>query len=193
MDAWTPEFGEILQEGPWLRDEEPSSPVPANDLADAFRTSMRRLAAGTSVVTVRHRGEIKGVTATSVTSLSMEPPSILVSIRSTSSIMAALREERRFTVHLLAEDQAHQANVFAGRFGNARRDSLVEWDHDGNDPQRLAGATCHIDCRVARFMPVYSHVIAVGVVQKVDVAPNERPLVYFDGAFHSLADGKRED
>jgi flavin reductase (DIM6/NTAB) family NADH-FMN oxidoreductase RutF len=186
MDATTLPVGEIIEEGPWLAGD--PVPAPAAGVADAFRVSMRRLAAGVCAVTIRHGEGIAGLTATSVTSLSMEPPSLLVSIRASSGVLQALRQERRFTVHVLAEDQAYQANVFAGRLGPGPRAELVPWSHGHDGPQRLSGATCHIDCRIGRLMPVFSHVIAVGVVEQVELGAAGRPLVYFDGVFRSLAD-----
>ena len=185
MDVTTLPVGEIIEEGPWLAGD--PVPVPAAGIAEAFRASMRRLAAGVCAVTIHDGAGIVGLTATSVTSLSMEPPSLLVSIRATSSVLQALRREQRFTVHVLAEDQAHQANVFAGRLGPRPRAALVPWSHVHDGAQRLHGATCHIDCRLGRLMPVFSHVVAVGVVAQVELGTADRPLVYFDGAFCSLA------
>lgn len=186
-----PLLGEILDEGPW---PDPVS-VPLDPeraaMADAFRLAMRRLAAGVCAVTVRHQGEIFGLTATSVTSLSMDPPSLLTSIRSTSKLLQALRREKRFTVHVLGEHQAYEANAFAGRIdkgdGRSRAD-LVQWADDGLVNQRLAGATCHIDCRVQKLMPIFSHIVTVGVVERVDIGATDRPLIFFDGNFHSIGE-----
>lgn len=183
MNAFTPPIGEILEEGPWLRgdgDEEGAA------MAEPFRSAMRRLAAGTSAVTVRQDDEILGLTATSVTSLSLEPPSLLVSIRQQSPVLKAIIAARTFTVHLLGEDQTHAANVFAGRCGPAPRASLVDWSHAGDDPQRLAGAIGHIDCSVAKLVPVFSHMLVIGTATAVDLTAHLPPLVYFDGAFHGL-------
>jgi flavin reductase (DIM6/NTAB) family NADH-FMN oxidoreductase RutF len=185
MKATTLPVGEIIEEGPWLAGD--PVPAPAAVIVEAFRTSMRRLAAGVCVVTIRHGDEIVGLTATSVTSLSMEPPSLLVSIRATSSVLHVLRKEKRFTVHVLAEDQAYQANVFAGRMGPGPRAAQVPWSNAHDGTQRLSDATCHIDCRVGRLIPIFSHTVAVGVVEHVEFGPTDRPLVYFDGAFCPLA------
>lgn len=188
MNAWTPVISEILQEGPWFQDQdEHPADTPDVEITQAFRTSMRRLAAGTCAITVRNGEQIDGLTATSVTSLSMEPPSLLVSVRAASRIMDLLRREKRFTVHILGDDQSHEANAFAGRLGSESRASLVGWEHESGARQRLTGSTCHIDCKAARFIPVFSHVLIVGVVESVEIGEGDRPLVYFDGAFHSLA------
>lgn len=183
MNAFTPPIGEILEEGPWLRGD---GDVDAPAMAEPFRSAMRRLAAGTSAVTVRQGDEILGLTATSVTSLSLEPPSLLVSIRKQSPVLKAIVAVRSFTVHLLGEDQTHEANVFAGRCGPAPRASLVDWTHAGGNPQRLAGAIGHIDCTVAKLIPVFSHMLVIGTATAVDLTAHHSPLIYFDGAFHAL-------
>lgn len=183
MNAFAPPIGEILEEGPWLRGD---AEAETSAMAEPFRSAMRRLAAGTSAVTVRQGDDIVGLTATSVTSLSLEPPSLLVSIRKQSPVLKAIVAVKTFTVHLLGEDQAHEANVFAGRCGPAPRASLVDWTHAGENPQRLAGAIGHIDCTVAKLMPVFSHMLVVGTATAVDLAAHHSPLIYFDGAFHAL-------
>ena len=181
MNAFTPPIGEILEEGPWLRGDDDGAAM-----AEPFRSAMRRLAAGTSAVTVRQDDEILGLTATSVTSLSLEPPSLLVSIRQQSPVLKAIVAVKAFTVHLLGEDQAHEANVFAGRFGPGPRAGLVGWTHTGETPPRLAGAIGHIDCTVAKLIPVFSHMLVIGTATAVDLTTHSSPLVYFDGAFHGL-------
>jgi len=184
-----PLLGEILDEGPWPMPAEGESAPDTAAMADAFRSAMRRLAAGVCAVTVRHRGEIYGLTATSVTSLSLSPPSLLTSIRSTSMLLDVLRKEKRFTVHVLGEDQVHEANALAGRLDQGSRRSrseLVEWEESGTVNQRLMGATCHIDCTVKKLMPIFSHIVTVGVVERVDFGETDRPLIYFDGTFHRI-------
>lgn len=185
MCAFSPLIGEILEEGPWLRGDD-GDREPSAALSEPFRAAMRRLAAGTCAVTVKHDGQILGLTATSVTSLSIEPPSLLVSIRADSFVLKALRREKAFSVHILGEDQACEANAFAGRLGPEPRASLVDWSHSGEEPQRLTGATGHIDCTAAKFLPVFSHVVVVGIVATIELSANSRPMVYFDGAFHAL-------
>ncbi|WP_137390586.1 flavin reductase family protein [Rhodoligotrophos defluvii] len=194
MTIKPPLIGEILEEGPWLLGDDEAVIDPRTAaLADLFKLSMRRLAAGICAVTVRHRGEIFGITATSVTSLSLEPPSLLISVRSTSRLLQVLAKEKAFSVHVLGEAQAYEANAFAGRIGPEPRAALVRWVHDADSPPRLAEATCHIDCRVAKRVPIFSHVVVVGVVERIELGPSDRPLVYFDGAFHALETRRNAD
>ncbi len=177
-------FSEILEEALWSSRE--AGPDPAPDFVDAFKESMRRLAAGVCAVTVEQGGETLGFTATSVTSLSMEPPSVLVSVRAVSRMLTVLRKKHRFTVHLLSEGQAHAANALAGRLGEGVRiaslSSLRQSAYDDKDRTALG----RIECRIVKFVPVFSHVLLVGVVEDVRLGPGKRPLVYFDGSFRGL-------
>lgn len=169
-----------------------SSSETGTAVFESFREAMRRLAGGIGVVTVDQPafGPI-GITATSITSLSMSPPSLLVSIGAGSSLMASLREAGAFTVHLLGEGQEHEADVFAGRIETKRRDQLVAWDGPENNASRLAGAIAHVDCRLARLIRIYTHTIAIGVVIKVRLGKKIGPLVHFDGVYRALRDDGR--
>lgn len=158
-----------------------------NDLVDPFRRCMRLLAGGVAVITGGDPGHRVGLTATSVTSLSMEPPSVLVSIRAGSRLVPLVMRKERFTVHLLGESQAHEADVFAGRRGDERpRIEQVEWHERGGG--RLAGALAYVDCRLARVAPVFSHVLLIGVVEVVESGSGEPPLIHFDGRYRRLSE-----
>src|SRR5208283_4210291 len=88
-----------------------------NDLSDGFRLAMRELAAGVCLVTTAQGSDRAGLTATSVSLLSVAPPSLLVSIQCTSRALKALLAFGRFGVNLLAGDQCEIANRFSGRRG----------------------------------------------------------------------------
>lgn len=176
-------FSEILEEGTWACAgcaQQPASDLA--ELAESFKESMRRLAAGICAVTVERGGEHFGFTATSVTSLSMDPPSLLVSIRDSSRVLPVLRKERRFDVHLLTESQTQAANALAGRLGEgARIQSLGELLGPGQ-----SGVLGRIVCRIEKFLPVFSHVLLAGVVEEVRLGHDTRPLIYFGGEFRGL-------
>jgi flavin reductase (DIM6/NTAB) family NADH-FMN oxidoreductase RutF len=150
----------------------PEPPVP-----DLFREAMAGLCSGVAVVTARREdGEPCGLVATSVSSFSAEPPSVLISIAHASRCHNALIECRHFGVHLLRSDQERHARVFAGlgedKFGE------FEWSWDQDVP-RLAGALAYLRCRRSALFELYDHSILIGDVTGGGRDPGE-PLVYLD-------------
>ena len=99
------------------------------DGGEAFRLAMREFASSVSVVTTGREGYRTGCTATSLCSLSLDPPSLIVCIALTSSTLASLRDNRTFGVNILAGGDGGLADRFAGRSGlkGAARFAGAEW------------------------------------------------------------------
>ena len=163
--------------------------MPSEVKPEALRATMSRFPTAVTVVSAIGPAGPAGATANAVASLSLEPPSLLISIRKQSPVLQAIAAARAFTVHLLGEDQSHEANVFAGRLGSAPRASLVGWRHHDDGTPRLERAIVHVDCTVAKLIPVFSHMLVVGTATAVELDNDRRPLVYFDGAFYGLKIG----
>jgi flavin reductase (DIM6/NTAB) family NADH-FMN oxidoreductase RutF len=85
--------------------------------ADQFRGAMRHLVGGVSVITSGHGSEITGMTVTSVSSLSLDPPSLIVSINRASSTWPVLERYGVFGVNVLTADQLDIAERFSGKNG----------------------------------------------------------------------------
>ncbi|WEK42229.1 MAG: flavin reductase family protein [Candidatus Sphingomonas colombiensis] len=153
-------------------------------MVEQFRHAMRYLASGVAVITSSDAaGKRFGMAATSVTSLSMDPPSLLVCINKSSSILATLLESRRFTVNMLAESQRDILECFGGSRLADKRFSFGDWrDCEGGAPY-LSDALAWVDCRLDDRWTYGTHLIIVG--RALMAGPNEdagRPLVYYDGA-----------
>jgi flavin reductase ActVB len=145
------------------------------DLGDTFREAMAGLAAGVAVVTAqRDDGHPCGLVATSVSSFSAAPPSLLVSIAHTSRCHDALTSGESFGVHVLAADQEPLAHTFAG-LGDDKF-AGVEWEWDDKVP-RIAGALSYLRCRRAALFELYDHSVLVGDVTGGAVQAGD-PLVY---------------
>src|ERR671926_1043439 len=136
---------------------------------------MAGLAAGVAVVTARRDDERPcGLVATSVSSFSAAPPSVLVSVAHTSRCHEALTSGSGFGVHVLAADQEPLAHVFAG-LGDDKF-AGVEWDWDDEVP-RIAGALSYLRCRRSALFEMYDHSVLVGDVTGGEVRAGD-PLVY---------------
>lgn len=165
--------------------------LPAQkQVADAsdFKLAMRNLAGAVSVVTVGTGQGRTGFTATSVTSFSVEPPVVLVSLNRASSSWQVLQNSSSFGVNILAEAQSAVADRFAGRGGIKGSDRYVGWDWEKLDSGvwGLRGALVVLDCDVDEIIERHSHALVLGRVRSVKVAASETPLLYWNGQYQNL-------
>src|SRR5258707_14921841 len=82
---------------------------------EEFRDVIGHFASGVTVITAMHDGERRGTTASAVSSLSLEPPMVLICLNKASATARAVAAARRFAVNILGEDQAEEAMRFAKR------------------------------------------------------------------------------
>jgi len=152
--------------------------------AALFKSGMRRLAAGVSVITTALKGERHGLVATSVCSVSAEPPSLLVCVNQEASSHAAIREAGIFCVNLLGQDDDLLAKRFSDPAARALRFADREWSTLATGAPALVGALASFDCDVATMIPSGSHTIFIGNVQAAKLWQNDiAPLIYLDGRF----------
>jgi flavin reductase (DIM6/NTAB) family NADH-FMN oxidoreductase RutF len=152
------------------------------DLTRGMKQAMRRLAASVVVVTARDGGTRYAMAASAVTSLSMDPPSILLCVNKTASIYAILDHGRDFCVNVLSG--AHEALSIAcsgGQKGEGRF-AIGDWrdDPDTNTPF-LGDAQASLVCAVDDIHHYGTHGIFVGKVKRVHLHGDVYPLIYVDG------------
>ena len=170
-----------------LADYRPEYAPPVD--VPAFKHAMGSLAGAVSVITMGAGPYRTGFTATSVSSFSIDPPTILVSLNRDSSSWAAVREAGSFAVNILAEDQSDVADRFAGRGGVQGNDRYVGWDWSRLETGTLGlvGALSVIDCDLDEAIERHSHAILLGRVRSVETATNRAPLLYWRGRYQNLA------
>lgn len=158
---------------------------------ELFRAGMRRLSGAVSIVTTLGAdGGRRGITVTSVCSLSVDPPSLVACIHRESWVGRFALESRVFCVNVLARDHQHVAETFAGRTGLAGGDRfrVGSWIDRAPGAPRLAGAVACFDCILDRAVEVTTHIILIGKVAETIVgSPEASPLVYVDGGFTTTA------
>lgn len=155
----------------------------ATPTPDQFREVIGRFASGVTVITASDGGTPFGATASAVSSLSLEPPMLLVCLRQGSATGAAVAASGRFAVNVLGEDQAELAVRFAGRA--ADRFAGVEHDlGDGRIPL-LRGALATIECRVTETVAGGTHSVFLGRVERAH-GRGGPPLAYWRGQFGRL-------
>jgi flavin reductase (DIM6/NTAB) family NADH-FMN oxidoreductase RutF len=151
-------------------------------LVQSFRQAMRRVASTVNVITICVDGAPMGITATALSPLAMDPPSLLVCINRAASLHGSMENVSHFGVNVLHRDQEEIAGMFADRSQQALR-FVSGWETDCARPPRLADAQAAILCRRTDHHRFGTHSIFIGVVEEVAVRDEVRPLVYLDGKY----------
>jgi flavin reductase (DIM6/NTAB) family NADH-FMN oxidoreductase RutF len=155
-------------------------------LATNFRQAMRRVASTVNVITICVDGRPMGITATAMSSLAMDPPSLLVCINRAAAVHGSMEDVSHFAVNVLHRDQQHLAQMFADRSKEALRFESG-WAMDCTRPPRLIDAQACLTCRRTDHHQFGTHSIFIGVVEEVAVRPDVHPLIYLNGSYCSLA------
>lgn len=149
-----------------------------------FRLVMRQLAAGVSVVTSGSGHDRGGFTATSIISLSVAPPRLLISVDQRSATLPLIRKTGAFSVSFLAADQQHVAESFSGQTGlvGADRFSIGTWQALLGKGHELVGALANVTCVVEEMLERHDHVLVIGEVAWSSTGEG-RPLVHWQRRF----------
>src|SRR6478672_966057 len=134
-----------------------------------FRGAMRHLTGGVSVITAGRGKDITGMTVTSVSSFSVEPPTLLVSINRDASSFPLIKRHGAFGVNILNADQLDIAERFAGKGGlkGADRFAGADWITSVSGVPLLTGALAAIDCEVEEIIERHSHGLVIGRVRDI--------------------------
>ncbi|QDI68466.1 NADH:riboflavin 5'-phosphate oxidoreductase [Streptomyces calvus] len=170
----------------------PTSPqAPPLVSAQQFRDAMAELASPVTVVTAPDgRGGRRGCTASSVTSVSLDPPLLQVSVAHTSSSHRALVTSREFIVHVLADRHRWLADRFARRdIDRFAGSGFTTWP--GTDLPWFPDATAAFRCLTRQAIPVGDHTLLIGALAAVRTGPTDGTptdaLLWHRRAFHTLA------
>ena len=155
---------------------------------DDFRGAMRHLVGAVSVITAGRGSDITGMTVTSVSSLSIDPPTLIVSINRESSTWPVLKRYGVFGVNVLTSDQIDIAERFSGQNGLKGRERFVggEWVARGPSAPLLVGASAAIDCEVEDVIERHSHAIVIGRVRDLTLSKQESSLAYWHGRYVAI-------
>ena len=156
--------------------------------AAEFRGTMRHLPGGVSVITAGRGDDITGMTVTSVSSLSVEPPSLIVSVNRESSSWPLIKRYGCFGVNILAADQTEIAQRFAGKGGlkgAARFAGLPSLTLASGVPL-LAGTLAAIDCEVDEIIERHSHALLIGRVLDIRATGRSAALAYWQGQYVAI-------
>jgi len=149
-----------------------------------FRRAMGHFPTGVTVLTTVHDGKHHGMTANSVTSVSLDPVLILVCLMREARTGLAIQKARRFAVNFLREDQEHLSRRFATA-GQDHFEGLEGVEEDESGLPRLPGCTAYLVCRVTDIVPAGDHDVVLAEVERA-LAFGGNPLVFHLGGYKRL-------
>jgi flavin reductase (DIM6/NTAB) family NADH-FMN oxidoreductase RutF len=147
------------------------------------KDAMRRVASTVNVITICVANQPMGITATAMSSLSMDPPSLLVCINRAASLHASIADVSHFGVNVLHAEQADLAQMFADRTKEELRFASGGWHLDCERPPRLLDAQASFLCRRIDHHQFGTHSIFIGVVEDVVFRDGVDPLIYLNGQY----------
>jgi flavin reductase (DIM6/NTAB) family NADH-FMN oxidoreductase RutF len=156
---------------------------------EALRRAMRTWTTGVTIVTARAGEERHGMTVSAFTSISLDPPLVLVSLANTTRTGNLVRQSGYFGVTVLAAGQRHISEVFAGKVDDGGdRFAGVETGTLESGVDLIEGGLAWLDCRVVEVIAVGKNHLYLGEVIAVRSAEGGEPLVYFDRNYQELCD-----
>jgi flavin reductase (DIM6/NTAB) family NADH-FMN oxidoreductase RutF len=155
-----------------------------DEIERQFRSVMRRVAGGVSIITAGRDDDITGMTVTSLTSLSANPPRLLVSINRQASSFALIERYRLFGISILNADQQHLADHFSNaRLKGKQRFEGTTWSAGSTGVPLLGKALAAVECQVEEIIERHSHGIIVGRLLSMDLSHRLSGLVYWNGQY----------
>ncbi|PHZ84345.1 flavin reductase family protein [Paremcibacter congregatus] len=152
-------------------------------IQDQMKQAMRRLAASVTVITSRDQTRRYAMTATAVTSLSMDPPALLVCVNNENGIHNALGTGNGYCVNILFSDQQDISENCAWREKGENKFNLGDWRDGPEGLPYLANAQASIFCDTDGAHAYGSHTIFIGKVSKVISREEISPLIFLDGNY----------
>ena len=153
-----------------------------------YKQTLARWATGVTVVGAVSDGKPLGITANSFTSLSLNPPQVLISVNKRLYTHEAIRTSGRYAVSILREEQVALGKRFAGMIPEIEdRFAGVPWFTARTGCPILTDALAWVDCEVAEVYDGEDHSIFVGHVLAAGLAGEGHPLLYFNRDWRALA------
>ncbi len=153
---------------------------------DDFKKALQLWASGVTVVTTNsEKFGAQGMTVTAFTSVSVNPPQVLVCINDSAESGAGIEESQSFAVNILNADQQDLSNQFAGGTSQQQRFENTDWKAGVTGAPILNNTLMSLDCKVVEKVLAGTHWIIIGEVQDC-VCRSGEPLLYYRGAYRQL-------
>lgn len=151
-----------------------------------FMEIMSRFVSGVTIISTQdHEGKFFGLTASSFTSLSLDPPLILFCLNSAAKSLEPLLKSKKFAISILAEDQKDISNHFATH----KTDKFSNIDYSigpFSSCPLITGANCLIECSLYANYDGGDHRIIVGKVENLIMGASKGPLAYYNRDYRKI-------
>jgi flavin reductase len=156
--------------------------------AERFREAMSRVGSAVHIVTTGGPAGFAGVTASAVTSVTAEPPTMLFCLNKTSHAAPLLIENGVFCINTLASAHQDLSDIFAGRTEHTleERFAAATWGKLATGAPVLTSALAAFDCRLVEAKEMSTHLILIGRVEAVEVAPKTEALLYMHRTYQQM-------
>ncbi len=151
-------------------------------IQDNFRLAMRRYIYSVSIMSNKDNADNpNAITVSSVTSISMNPPSLLICINKSSRIHNSIELGTKFCINLLNNEQEDISNICSDEDMYDQRFKDENWNLDGIP--FLKNAQANIFCKVDKLTSYHTHTIVIGLVEDANYADEISTLTYVDGKY----------
>jgi flavin reductase (DIM6/NTAB) family NADH-FMN oxidoreductase RutF len=156
-------------------------------LTDEFKDALSCWASGVAVVAVNDGGLVYGITVSSFTSVSADPPLILVCLNNDNRMPSMIERAGRFAVSLLGSDQ-EDASVYFASPGREPTRGFVGYEGEWSVLRQpiVKGAIAHLVCELHDRVQAGTHAVVIGQVVHADSKPDAHPLLYFQRGYRRV-------
>lgn len=153
---------------------------------ELFKQGLSRLAGAVTIVAAGDGNRRMGLTATSVCSLSAEPPRVLACINLKGQTFMTTSETRSVSINILSTEQTNIAKRFAGILGEEGSDpfEIGDWSTGNTGAPILKDAIASLDCTVDEMLVLQTHAVIICKIKHIEIGDMSlTPLLYLAGSF----------
>ncbi len=155
---------------------------------EEFKRALRAWASGVTVVTTNSEEHgLQGMTVSAFSSVSADPPLVLVCVNQATSSVQGILQSERFAVNVLSAEQSATSGIFASSKNHDERFAEAAWQEGSTGVPLLEGCIGALECKLVQKVEAGSHWVLIGEVQATHHGDGA-PLLYFDGGYRDLAD-----
>lgn len=152
-----------------------------------LRRVMGHFATGVTIITtVSKSGQSFGLTANAFTSVSLDPPLLLISVDKKAESYPCFEESKVFTVNILSDSQEALSRKFAVSGGN--KFEGVAYSMGANGAPIILGTVGYIECRLYATYDGGDHTLYLGEIQQAETHEGSKPLLFYRGGYRGLSD-----